>query len=127
MSYSFNSGSGLIIVTAEIEGISSNAILRMALDTGATRTLINSAMLVAVGYDLAAEPDRVEMTTGSGIEYAVRVEMTSISALGVRRRRLPVLGHTLPPSAGVDGLLGLDFFADCVLTIDFQRGTLSIS
>lgn len=36
------------------------------------------------------------------------------------------LAHTLPPSAGVDGLLGLDFFRDHLLSIDFQRGQVSL-
>jgi hypothetical protein len=36
----------------------------------------------------------------------------------------PVLGHTLPPSAGVDGLLGLDFLRGQSLTLDFRSGHL---
>jgi hypothetical protein len=37
-----------------------------------------------------------------------------------------VLGHTLPPSSGVDGLLGLDFFRGLCLNIDFRPGRLRI-
>jgi hypothetical protein len=36
------------------------------------------------------------------------------------------LGHTLPPSAGVDGLLGLDFFRGQVLTVDFHKGMIAL-
>jgi len=39
----------------------------------------------------------------------------------------PVLGHTSPPSAGVDGLIGLDFFRDRNLLIDFRAGQITVA
>lgn len=53
MSLPFEPDSGLIIVRAAVDGPSGSAILRLALDTGATGTLINVGMLVALGYDPA--------------------------------------------------------------------------
>jgi hypothetical protein len=79
-------------------------------------------MLVALGYDPALVPDRVQVTTGSGIEFAPRIVLDRIAALGHERLGFSVLGHTLPPSAGVDGLLGLDFLRGQSLTVDFRRG-----
>ncbi len=38
-----------------------------------------------------------------------------------------VLCHTLPPSATVDGLLGLDFFRGHQLTVDFQTGQITLT
>jgi len=38
-----------------------------------------------------------------------------------------VLAHTLPPSASVDGLLGLDFRHGQVVNIDFQQGIISFT
>ena len=67
MSSSFNPGRGLIVIGAELDGPSGSAILRLALDTGATSTLVNVAMLVAIGYDPALAADRVQVTTGSGV------------------------------------------------------------
>lgn len=99
----------------------------MALDTGATRTLVNSSLLVGVGYDLALAEDRIEVTTGSGVEYAAKVALSKVTALGMKRYELPALAHTLPPSAGVDGLLGIDFFAGRTLAIDFAVGELKVS
>jgi hypothetical protein len=72
--------------------------------------LVNVAMLVAIGYDPALESDKVQVTTGSGVEFAPRVELRRMTALGRERYGLQVLGHTLPPGTGVDGLMGLDFF-----------------
>ena len=83
---------------------------------------MNVGMLVAVGYDPALAQDRVQVTTGSGIEFAPRVLVSKIAVLGRQRTRFAVLGHTLPPSAGVDGLLGLDWFRSARMILDFRRG-----
>jgi predicted aspartyl protease len=101
-------------------------LLRFALDTGATSTVVNVGLLVAVGYDPALVPDRIQITTGSGVEFVPRVTVGKITALGQEQTGFPVLGHTLPPSAGVDGLLGLDFIRGQSLTLDFRTGKLTL-
>ena len=127
MSFPFDSHQGLIIVPAELWGPSGSAVLRLALDTGATGTLVNNGILVALGYDPALVPDRVQVTTGSGVEFVPRVMLDRIMALGHERAEFPVLGHTLPPSAGIDGLLGLDFFRGRRLTLDFHTGQVTLA
>ncbi len=127
MSFRFNPNQGLIIVSAELWGPNGSAVLRLALDTGATGTLINVGMLVALGYDPAMAPDRVQVTTGSGVEFVPLVKLDGMMALGRTTGDFPVLGHTLPPSAGVDGLLGLDFIRGLSLNIDFRTGHLELT
>ena len=39
---------------------------------------------------------------------------------------LAMLGHTLPPSAGIDRLLGLDFLRGQQLGIDFREGVITL-
>ena len=126
MTFGFEPSQGLIIVRAQLMGPSGSAIVRLALDTGATSTLINTGMLVAVGYDPALSPDRVQVTTGSGVEFVPRIKLDKITALGQERSDFAVLCHTLPTSASVDGLLGLDFLRRRKLTIDFNRGELML-
>ena len=127
MIFSFNPDKGLIIVRAELEGPSGAAILRLALDTGATGTLINDGMLVSVGYDPALAQDRVQVTTGSGVEFAPLIRVSKLVALGHERTDFAVLCHTLPPSANVDGLLGLDFLRGQNLNIDFRDGQVTLA
>jgi predicted aspartyl protease len=127
VSIPFDAGKGLIIIPTEVEGPSKNVVLRLALDTGATGTLINAALLVSIGYDPALSPERVQITTGSGVEYVPRVLTQKVSALGQDRTGFPVLCHTLPPTSRIDGLLGLDFFRGQVLTIDFQQGEIRLN
>jgi aspartyl protease family protein len=126
VSVRFNLRQGLIIIPVEFAGPSGTAVLRLALDTGATATLVNTALLVAIGYDPALATDRVQVTTGSGIEFVPRIVVQQINALGRVRTNFPVLAHTLPPSAGVDGLLGLDFLREQVLTINFRAGQITL-
>lgn len=123
----FNPRQGLIVITAELEGPSGTALLRLALDTGATDTLIGVGMLVAVGYDPSLAPMRVQVTTGSGVEFAPRLTVSRLKALGRERLIFPVLAHTLPASASVDGLLGLDFMRGLILTVNFPLGQITLS
>jgi|GEM_PF-2940449 hypothetical protein len=44
MSVAFNPAAGLVLVSAELEGPTGTAIVRLALDTGATATLLNVAI-----------------------------------------------------------------------------------
>src|SRR3954464_5599031 len=109
MTFSFNAVRGLILVNAELNGPRSNTVLRLAPDTGASQTLINTSLLSAAGYEPDLTANRVQVTTGSGIESAPVIRVDRLSALGFSRNDLVLLAHTLPPTAGVDGVLGLDF------------------
>ena len=85
MRFAFDSGQGLVIVHAELFGPSGSAVLRLALDTGATVTMINVGHLVAVGYDPSLVAERVQVTTGSGVEFVPRLEIIRLKALGQER------------------------------------------
>jgi len=125
--YSFDRHEGLIIVRAELFGPSGSIVVRLALDTGATSTTINAGLLNSIGYDPALVPDRVQLTTGSAVEYAPRLSVNRIEALSHERANFRVVAHTLPPSASVDGLLGLDFFRGHELNLDFRTGVVVLS
>jgi predicted aspartyl protease len=127
MSLPFNPHRGLILVDAELEGPGGTALLRLALDTGADTTLINVALLEAVGYDPALAPRRVQVTTGGGVESVALITVTRLKALGHEERVFSVFAHTLPPSAAMDGLLGLNFLRGRALYIDFLQGQISLT
>jgi predicted aspartyl protease len=127
VSTAFDAKQGLVIISARLWGPTGDAVARLALDTGATGTLVRTAILVSLGLDPAAAPERIQVTTGSGVVYAPRIRVARISALERERRSFPILSHTLPPSAGIDGLLGLDFFRRRRLLIDFRQGRISLA
>ncbi len=66
------------------------------------------------------------MTTGSQVEDVPVIVLTRLSALAQHRFGFPVIAHALPPSTAIDGLLGLDFLRNGVLTIDFRAGQLTM-
>jgi predicted aspartyl protease len=126
VSFPFHAQSGPVILHAEIVGLGA-ILLRRALDTGATTTSINTAALVKIGYDPALATARVQVTTGSGVEYVPRLQIARLKALGQERMQFWVLSHTLPPSATIDGLLGLDFLRGQMLAVDFRQAIVSLS
>lgn len=125
MSFTFNPHHGLIVVGAELHGPSRSIVLRLALDTGASTTMVSVAPLVTAGYDPALAGERVQVTTAAGVEFVPRLTIERLSSLGCDRADLGILAHTLPPSAGVDGLLGLDFLRGQQLSIDFREGAIT--
>jgi predicted aspartyl protease len=127
VSFQFSAEKGLVVVRAEVFGPLGSMVLRLALDTGATGTMINVAPLVTIGCDPSLSPDRAQVTTGSGVEYVPRVLLNLIKALGQERTQFSVLSHTLPASATIDGLLGLDFLRGQRLTIDFRQADVSLT
>jgi len=114
-------------VNAEVSGPFGVAVLKLVLDTGATRSLINLASLLSLGFDPDLASQRITMTTGSAVEVAPLLTVTRLSALGQHRFGFDVIAHALPESSAVDGLLGLDFFRDQILTIDFRAGQVTVS
>jgi hypothetical protein len=123
----FNPHSGLIIVVVEVWGPSGSRLARLALDTGATASVIDAAILASIGYAPALASTRVQMTTGSGLELVPLLPVDRIKGLDQERTRFAMICHTLPPSAGVDGVLGLDFIRDHCLTVDFRAGWITLA
>jgi aspartyl protease len=123
----FNGKQGPILIRAEATGPTGIINLKLLLDTGATTSLIILANLLYLGFDPNQPIRRIRMTTGSAVGMVPVFALTRFSALGQHRYAFPVIGHALPASSGVDGLLGLDFLRDQILTIDFRSGQIALS
>jgi predicted aspartyl protease len=123
----FDHKQGPVRVKAEISGPLGIANVELLLDTGATSSLVNSTILTSLGYDLDSSTDRVRVTMGGGIVVCPRVVLTRLTAIDQHRVGFPVLAHALPSEAGVDGLLGLDFLRNQVLTLDFRGGLITLA
>ena len=117
---------GLIKVVATLGGPEGEVKLNLALDTGATTTLIGSDALKTIGCDLDHPPETALITTASGRQRVPLVDVPQLRALGRRRETFRVIAEDLPLTATVDGLLGLDFLRGCRLTLNFIRGTIRL-
>lgn len=126
MSYRLDPKAGLILVKAKLFGPRGDAVVNLALDTGATWTLLSWETAVLVGYDPASIQQRTPITTGSGVEYCPKLTLESVEALGKRVSRLDALCHTLPPTSRVDGLLGLNFLRRFDVRLNFRRGYITM-
>jgi predicted aspartyl protease len=128
MSDSFDPNLEAVLVRGMVSGPSGLAVkVTLVLDTGATTSVMNSDALTRVGYDPAASPDREKVLTGGGVQNLPRLVLNRLETLGQDRIDFPVLCHDFPPTAGIDGLLGLDFLRGLVLTLDFRVGFITLS
>jgi predicted aspartyl protease len=127
VSYSFKPHRGSVELVAEVSGPLGKVELRLLLDTGATHSLVSENLLAYVGYDPTSSTDLVKVAMGNGVEIVPRIVVNRFTALGMHRIGFPLLARALPPEAGVDGLLGLDFLRGHVLTLDFQGGLLTLA
>ncbi|HEY1377722.1 MAG TPA: retropepsin-like aspartic protease [Gemmataceae bacterium] len=127
MTYAFDPAEGAILVDAELTGPAATVELLLVLDTGATCTMVSEDRLRAAGIDPSTPTGQAHATFGGGVATLPMVTVPTLSALGTRRTDYQVVCHTLPPSAGVDGVLGLDLFPGRVLTIDFANNTLDLT
>lgn len=125
MKIKFNPNSGLIVIPTRLYGFDTDTIARLALDTGATGSMINWDIAVLLGYDPTSSEERVRITTGSGVEFVPQIRVEKIEIPGRFKENFPILCHTLPAGATIDGLLGLDFFREVRLTIDFRMGYIT--
>jgi hypothetical protein len=125
--YAFNPRHQSIIIKAEITGPNGMTNVDLAPDTGASTSVIRLTNLLKLGFD-PTEPLRMtRMTSGSSITTVPVFGLTRFSALGQHRFGFPVIGSPLSSAYGIDGLLGLDFLRDQVLTIDFRLGQITLA
>lgn len=127
MSVRFAPDEELIYLRAKVFGTKGRASLRLALDTGASSTMINRRILRRLGYELSTDAEEIGIITGSRVESAFPITVSRFLALRQQRMDFPILAYDLPPETGIDGVLGLDFFRGRSLNIDFRSGLITLS
>lgn len=90
----------------------------MAIDTGATYTMIPAEAAIGIGCNL--------LHTQKKIEYVPTVIIPKFRALGAKFKNMQVICHNLPAPSPVEGLIGLDFLKKSKLLIDFSENTIFI-
>lgn len=98
----------------------------MAIDTGATGSVLAPALLSAVGYEPNAPGEQTQIITSHGTETIPKVHVDKLEAAGIIRLAFRIGSYNLPAAAGIDGVLGADFFRGRRLTVDFHSGRVSV-
>ena len=100
---------GILAVYAVINGPRTWRSLKLAIDTGATYTMLPPDVLIDIGYHPAAAARSLELSTANGLVVAPLLQLRSLKCLGRSVKGLDVVAHHLPSESPVEGLLGLNF------------------
>jgi predicted aspartyl protease len=116
----------VILVTASIQG---KYKLKLALDTAATHTTIDSNFLYFSGYELKKSKGEFEIETANGIILVERYDLDELECLGKSKINFEVqvydfLAHGI--TSDYDGVIGLDFLKGTKFCIDFLKSEISI-
>jgi Aspartyl protease len=127
MSIPFDPRARSILVPVMLADPRRNYLFKFALDTGATQSLLSTQCLIRLGYDLRHPAARTRIRSATGVTLVPSVRVSTLVAFGRTRTDFLLAAHDLPLGVEADGLLGLDFFRELVLTLDFARGRVSLS
>ena len=127
MSTPFDPKKRLIALPVRLVGPTGDYYALLALDTGASATIVSRYALRMIGYTPDAFPKTVRFTTGSGVETAARFPIGAIEALEQSQSNFTVVAHDLPSLSSVEGVLCLDFLRSHILTVDFRKGEITLS
>ena len=116
----------VIIVNASIEG---KFKFRLALDTAATHTTIDSNVLYFSGYELKNSKGEQEIETPNGIIIVETYDIEHLECLGIIYTDFEVqvydfLAHGI--TSGYDGVIGLNFLREHKFCIDILKGEVSV-
>ena len=117
----------VIIVNASIK---QKYKFRLALDTAATHTTIDSNVLYFTGYELKNSKGEFDIETANGIIIVERYDLEELECLGISKTNFEVqvydfLAHGI--TSDYDGVIGLDFLREHKFCIDIIKGEVSVN
>ena len=115
----------LIIVIGKIDGYE----IRLALDTGASDTVIDATALMIAGYNKSNALEETELETAKGIVAADIFDVKTLEVLGIKRRNFQLCSYDFLANnvlTDIDGVLGIDFLMGKKICIDFIRFEITI-
>jgi clan AA aspartic protease (TIGR02281 family) len=113
----------VVIVEATLN---KKTLAKFVVDTGASYTMISSAIAKELDIDTQQNPKTAPFQTANGIIQAPLVNLESINVGGIEILNLTAAVHDAIPDAKVAGLLGLNFLSNFRMDIDTQKGVLHL-
>ena len=101
----------------------------LALDTGASHTTIDLAALIIAGYEVKKTVRSVPIETASGVIEAYIFKVKRLEAIGIVRENIEICAYdffSYQLITDFDGVLGLDFFENYKLCVDFKKDVLTV-
>jgi len=124
--FSINEDHNVILVDAKLNGFST----RLLLDTGASNTVIDLTTLLSTGFHFKDSIDKIKIETAKGIVEAEVFVVKQLESLGITQQKYPVTAYDFIGNGIIsefDGVLGLDFFENNKICIDFIKSEITIS
>ena len=115
-----------VIVSVEVEADGITSELDFIVDTGSPETLFSEKAIRIIGYTTVDSFEEVPIQTVSGSSKAYRYVIDKMSALGITKQNIKIISHPMPAGSGAYGLLGLDFFENTRLIIDFKTAEIIV-
>jgi hypothetical protein len=123
--FELNEDINLIIVLGKIDDYE----VRLALDTGASDTVIDFTALMIAGYHKQNAVANVELETGKGNVFADLFEVNTFEVLGISRKSFRLCSYDFLANSvltDIDGVLGIDFLMGKKVCIDFLKFEITI-
>ncbi len=115
----------LVVVDCKIQ----NHRLALAVDTGASHTVVDLTALLLVGLTMNDVVGTLQLETAKGVVDAYIFRLKKISALGKTLENVEVCSYDFIGNAVLsdfEGVLGLDFFRNTELIINFKNNTIEL-
>lgn len=103
--------------------------VRLAFDTGASHTTIDSNALLIAGYNLDTPLDKIEVETSNGIIEVDIFEVEIIEAFGLKKTKFPIQIYDFMAHGIVseyEGVLGLDFLENIHFCVNLKKNEITI-
>ena len=115
---------GSLIVPVEVNNQKS---VHLILDTGATMTVLSTNVAIELGLTSDSDSRVATVNTAGG---PVQVNITKVELMGIhgaKAENVTVAIHDLPDlQPGIDGLLGMSFLNNFLVTLDTNQGQLHL-
>ena len=121
----FDPNAFLLVFPCRVE-YQRSIILDLALDTGATTTIVCNEALVAIGCTPEALTEFASFGDASATHLVPKINLKSFSLDEAKVENLEVLCYTIPEEHGIDGVIGLNFLRHFNLTLNFNQGILTL-
>ncbi len=123
---SFNPAAKSIYLRLKVDSINADTTrdILVALDTGASTTMIPTEVAIDLGYNLSNLNEQI--MTANGIVWTNRITVRKLTAIGETVENIDVVCHDLPEGSIIEGLLGLNFLRHFDVNISFSTGTIEI-
>jgi predicted aspartyl protease len=108
----------LIIFTAWVN----DHEIRLAIDTAATHSVIDFNVLLILGYSSQDSTGSLLVETSNGVMTVQKFQLNKFNALDKKVLGFEVMSYDFLEKgilSPYDGVLGLDFFEQTILTLDF--------